>query len=249
MFINTNANLKIIMEETLSAQPIVLATTLGDWLEYWLETYIRPTAKPSAYEHYADNCRKHIIPVIGDLPLDSITTAILQTFLNVQSKYGNLRDNGDLSPKSIKNMRVVLNSALSRAVSAGLLSSNPMAGTIIRSVPSKNVEVMSDESEARLEHYLKSADDHYAAGVLLAMHTGMRLGEVCALRWRDYDPDNCSIRIRETVRRISFYGEESKDRKTGLVFNSPKSEASNRELFCSRFSQGGSGKPAVQILP
>lgn len=55
-------------------------TTLGEWLMYWLETYVRLTAKPSSYSHYRDNCEKHIIPALGEVPIGEISAKMLQRF-------------------------------------------------------------------------------------------------------------------------------------------------------------------------
>ena len=73
-----------------------------------IENYVRPTTKPSSYEHYRDNCEKHIIPELGKLPLNEITSRRLQQFFNQQAKEGNKRTGGALSTKSMRNMRVVL---------------------------------------------------------------------------------------------------------------------------------------------
>ena len=56
--------------------------TLARWLVYWLETYVKPTAKPSGYAQYRDICTGHIIPAMGDTPLEAVTTAQLQAFFN-----------------------------------------------------------------------------------------------------------------------------------------------------------------------
>ena len=89
---------------------------LSDWAEFWLETYVRPVAKPSGYEHYHDNLCKHILPLVGNYRLNKLTTPVVQAFLNEKAEHGNLRDGGPLSAKSIKNMRVVLDVCCNRAV-------------------------------------------------------------------------------------------------------------------------------------
>ena len=52
--------------------------TLNEWTEQWLETYVKPVAKPSGYEHYCDNMYKHILPKLGNLPMNELTTAVVQ---------------------------------------------------------------------------------------------------------------------------------------------------------------------------
>ena len=108
-------------------------TTLGEWLMYWLETYVRPTAKPSSYSHYRDNCEKHIIPALGEVPIGEISAKMLQRFFNEQARTGNLRNHGPLSTKSMRNMRVVLDVAFKQAVSEDVVSHNPVPLTAIKS--------------------------------------------------------------------------------------------------------------------
>ena len=58
---------------------------LCDWAAYWMETYVRPVAKPSGYEHYHDNLYKHILPKLGEYRLKKLTTPVVQAFLNEAS--------------------------------------------------------------------------------------------------------------------------------------------------------------------
>ena len=52
-----------------------MGITLREWSQQWLEVYVKPVAKPSGYEHYYDNLHKHILPKLGEMPLESLTTA------------------------------------------------------------------------------------------------------------------------------------------------------------------------------
>ncbi len=68
------------MPDYMSADELSSDMQLKDWLNYWLENYVKPVAKPSAYEHYRDNCEKHIIPRLGQLSLNEITPEYCRTF-------------------------------------------------------------------------------------------------------------------------------------------------------------------------
>lgn len=68
--------------------------------EQWLETYVKPVAKPSGYEHYCDNMYKHILLKLGNLPMNELRTAVVQQFLNGEALRGNLRTGGPLSAKN-----------------------------------------------------------------------------------------------------------------------------------------------------
>lgn len=154
--------------------------TLNEWTEQWLETYVKPVAKPSGYEHYCDNMYKHILPKLGNLPMNALTTAVVQQFLNGEALHGNLRTGGPLSAKSVKNMRVVLDVCCKRAVADGIMPVNPVPATVYTHCRSKKLTVLSDDAQATLEKWLFSDLSLNNAGIILALYTGMRLGEVCA---------------------------------------------------------------------
>lgn len=203
---------------------------LRGWLTYWLENYIRPVAKPSGYEHYQDNVEKHILPRLGDTTMSALSPRVLQQFFNEEARSGNLRNGGSLSPKSMRNMRVVLDVALKQALAEGVIGSNPVPLTAVRAVRTPRVQILTNEAQAKLEEYLFSHRHNYHAGILLAMFTGMRLGEVCALQWKDYDPGTGRLRIGHTVRRQTNYDAAEGECRTVLVTNETKSDTSDRTL-------------------
>ena len=205
-------------------------TTLGEWLMYWLETYVRPTAKPSSYSHYRDNCEKHIIPALGEVPIGEISAKMLQRFFNEQARTGNLRNHGPLSTKSMRNMRVVLDVAFKQAVSEDVVSHNQVPLTAIKSCRTRRPEIMTDEMQERLERYLFTTHNIYHPGIVLALYTGLRRGEVCALRWRNYNEATGKLTVERTVRRLPNYDADTGANKTELVFNEVKTESSERTL-------------------
>ena len=179
-----------------------MGITLREWSQQWLEVYVKPVAKPSGYEHYYDNMYKHILPKLGDVPLKSLTTAVVQHFLNEESLHGNLRTGGALSAKSIKNMRVVLDVCCKRAVADGMMPANPVPATVYTHCRSKKHNIMSDSNQKVLEKWLFSDLSLNNAGIILALYSGMRLGEVCAARWGNYDAMSGTLHITQTVRRV-----------------------------------------------
>lgn len=205
-------------------------TTLREWMMYWLENCIRPVAKPAGYEHYRDNAEKHILPHLGSVPMGELTPGKIQRFLNEEARCGNLRNHGPLSTKSMRNMRVVLDVALKQAMAEGIISSNPVPLTVVRSVRSRRVQILSDEMQKQLEGYLFEHRHNYHAGILLAMFTGLRLGEICALQWQDYDEENGRLHINKTVRRETNFDAGEGENKTVLVVNEPKTDSSDRIL-------------------
>ena len=215
-----------------------MGVTLREWSQQWLEVYVKPVAKPSGYEHYYDNLHKHILPKLGDMPLKSLTTAVVQHFLNEESLHGNLRTGGALSAKSIKNMRVVLDVCCKRAVADGLMAANPVPATVYTHCRSKKHNIMSDSDQKVLEKWLFSDLSLNNAGIILALYSGMRLGEVCAARWGNYDAMSGTLHITQTVRRVMVDPAAEYGKRTKLIFSSAKSDASERDLYLPEVLQG-----------
>ena len=206
--------------------------TLNEWAEFWLATYVRPAAKPSGYEHYHDNLYKHILPKLGSVRLSKLTTPRVQMFLNEEAEHGNLRDGGPLSAKSLKNMRVVLDVCCKRAVADGYMAANPVPATVYQHCSAPKVEVMSDSDQKILEEWLFQDVSLLNAGIMMGLYSGMRLGEVCAARWRHYDAQRGCLHVEETVRRVTrFEKDKTSKKRTELVFSSVKSDSSKRKLY------------------
>ena len=230
---NSERNAKTTKPAFYKANP-----TLAEWANYWLETYVKPATKPGGYESYHDNMVKHILPFLGDVKLSKLSTGVVQRFLNEQAEHGNLRDNGPLSAKSLKNIRVVLDVCCKRAVVEEFMDANPVPATVLLRCRTKRVDVMTDADQAVLEDYLRDYDSLSCldAGIMLGMHTGMRLGEVCALKWGHYDPREGCLYVQETIRRISNYDENAPyGSRTSLVTSPVKSDASERKIYLPGF--------------
>lgn len=226
------------MNKLLFPFPLDAELTLSEWANYWLETYVKPVAKPSGYEHYHDNLYKHILPTLGSMKLNDMSTAVVQRFFNAAAASGNLRNGGPLSAKSMKNMRVVLDVCCKRAVADGYMHANPVPLTVLKRCRTNRVETMSDDNQTILEDWLFEHPCSESAAIQIAMFTGARLGEVCALRWRDYDFETGRIHFRETVRRVSKNEANAEyGHRTEMVFSSTKTDASDRVIYLPQVLQ------------
>ena len=199
-----------------------------DWAQEYLQNYVFPACKPSAAEHYADNLNKHALPFLGHMMLDEITSSDIQKFFNEQAQCGNLRTGGPLSPKSLRNLRTALSSCFSMAVALGKISSNPIPNTVIRRSPKPPVETMDPHELEILMKFLHSDFNLMNFGVVLAARLGLRRGEICALRWKDYNARHGYLRIQRTVKRLHTL--QGSGPKTELVFGPAKTAAAERDL-------------------
>ena len=204
------------------------APTFREWVDEYLEVYVRPVCKPSATAYFADNLLKHAVPALGDMPLSEIDSATLQRFLNDQAAHGRLKDGGPLSPKSVRNLRTAISGCLTTAVAQGLIGKNPVPGTVIRRSSKPTVEVMEEQDYRKLTEFLYTDPNLMNVGLILAARLALRRGEVCALIWDNVDWNQGYLHIENTVKRLPTNNPDGP--KTELVFGPAKSEAGRRDL-------------------
>ena len=162
---------------------------LSDYLKRWLNDSVRGSVKPITHQSYGVLVNKHLIPALGNVRLSKLTPAHLQGFYRAKLDAG-------LSPRTVQYMHVVLHRALKQALRWGLVMRNVAEAVDPPKVPKKEITPLSPE-QARA--FLEAArGDRLEALYVLAVHTGMRQGELLALRWDDVDLDRGVLRVRGT---------------------------------------------------
>ena len=188
--------------------------TVREWLTTWLAT-VREEVSPKSHERYAEIARHFLMPALGNLPLAKLAPAHLQQAYNVWA-VGGRRDGkeGGLSPRTRRHIHRVLNSALARAVEQQLLARNPAEAFRKRlpKVERHEMTTLSVAQSAQLLTEIKHTRIYWP--VLLALATGMRRGEVFALRWRNVDFDRGFLRVMESLEQT----------KSGIRFKAPKTD-------------------------
>lgn len=173
--------------------------------DYWLPS-VKPALKYSTKQHYEYVLNFHLYPEYGDTQLRLISRDMVQRFL--------LKKFQDLSWKTVKHIRTVFGTVFKAAQDADLVSDNPVLKTRLpRQGPRSEKPVIQPENIRNLLENLPEPSRSIAG---LLVYTGMRIGEVLALRWRDVDLDSGKIQIRQTV----YEGH----------FDQPKTKRSNRTI-------------------
>lgn len=192
----------------------------------WLDNN-RVSLKEQTFSKYKRLIETHIVPVIGSVNIKSITSTYINKFLYEKTENGRLDGSGGLSPGYIKTLSFILNSSLKFAAQEGLC--NFIAGSII-TPPNKprKLDVLSVNEQMILEHYIFNNLNEKNIGILLSLYAGLRIGEVCALKWSDINFDEKTIHIKDTVSRIATVTEEFTQTKTKLQINDAKTYSSNR---------------------
>jgi integrase len=169
--------------------------TLGVFLvDEWLPAIRPPKIRPSTWLSYQKNVERHIIPALGHLPLQRLTTAELGAFYRSLLEHGRRDGRDGLAAKTVRNIHGALHTALRDAVRWGYVARNIAAAADLPKGMAPEMHVWSPEQlGAFLEHV--RGDRLYAAWLLLAT-TGMRRGEVAGLRWVDVDLDAGRVSLR-----------------------------------------------------
>lgn len=199
----------------------------GDVLTLWLENN-QIHYKGATLNKYRYLIKTHILPQLGELKLSEIKSIDINTFLNEKIEKGRLDKKGGLSASYVRSMMLIIRSALSFAADENMCL--PLKSPIYKPVlPKKAHRILSSEEQRRLENYLIQNKNATNIGVLLSLYSGLRIGEICALKWDDIDFNNNVIHVRHTVARVSncntFAQKSSK-----LIIDSPKTRASVRDI-------------------
>lgn len=194
-------------------------------LELWLSSN-RIRVKGATENKYSCVIESHILPELGNKRISTLTPHVINVFLDRKIKEGAINGEGGLSPAYVKTIATIIESALKYAACEGMCS--PLKSAINKpSIPKKELNVLSHNVQKNLEQALILEKSQVALGTLIALYTGLRIGEICALQWCDIDLNKDIITVRHTVSRVKDdYG----NKKTKLILDTPKTKASKRNI-------------------
>ena len=163
--------------------------TLGEYLDKWLPN-IKDTVRQRSWERYEQLVRVHIKPALGRLKLQNLTRA------HAKSLYREKLDSGS-SPRTVNYIHVTLHKALKDAVADGLIPKNVADGLKPSKPRKKEINPLNlEQAKAFLE---AARGDRYEALYVLAVHYGLRQGELLGLKWADLDMNAGVLQVRRTM--------------------------------------------------
>ena len=192
----------------------------------WFE-HTKTQVKEATGNKYWNLLRLYIVPNFGNKEVSEITSEYIRKQSDWLLKNGSQKGTG-LSSKTVSDILNVLSNILKFAAQNGLALNCDVRTIQIKS-QGKQMEVLSRKEQERLCQYLYDELNSYNVGILLCLFTGMRIGEVCALRWEDVSFSDKTIYIHRTLQRIQDRDNVGKS-KTRIVITSPKSVSSIRVI-------------------
>lgn len=190
--------------------------TVKEYLERWLQDYARSSVAPKTFERYAEIVRLHLIPALGAIPLAKLQPLHIQGCYSDALRAGRRDGKGGLSAQTVLHHHRVLREALQQAVRWQLLARNPADAVEPPRPQPKEMCALDEQQAARLLDAAKGS--RLYAPVVLAVTTGMRRGEILALRWQDVDLQAGTLSVRQSL-------EQTRD---GLTFKQPKTQKGRR---------------------
>ena len=178
--------------------------TLEEWYEIWMESFCKASVKEYTANGYKQYFNAKIIPKIGNINIKNLTTVVCQQFLMDLYQNGRIRNtkskgNG-LSVKTVKDIKIALQTCLQKAVDEELIPTNPCKKVQLPKDEPKEMQTLkANELAAFLQ---ETKDSGCYEFYLLEITTGLRLGEILALTWDDLDMKNKTISINKQVQRI-----------------------------------------------
>ncbi len=218
--------LKKLQEElgSLKSGKIKPDMPFGSWLDFWYQHYSKPKLRATTQSAYEGNIYLHIIPKIGAIPLNRLTQNDLQQFYAGLKKDGRLvlteLYGEGLCDRTVRACHARCRTALEKAVQEGLIHSNPAIGCKLPPKKAREMQVLTREEIWRF--LIQAKAEGYYELFVLELTTGLRRGELMALRWEDVNWDTGELRIARQVYHT---------KKDGLLISQPKTKGSIRTII------------------
>lgn len=193
----------------------------SDWI-----SFLRPHIKEASYVKYTNSLNNYIYPAFSGRKLESITRAEVSAFCTMLAETGGKAGTG-LSPKTVADTMSILRSIFNYASMEKEIDVATITGISVK-LPKSTIRVFTIAEQQRLDDFLRNDLNPCHLGILLCMYTGLRVGEICALSWRDISRDEPILKVDKTLQRIQQV--DSNGKKTKIVVSPPKSDSSIRVI-------------------
>jgi integrase len=192
--------------------------TIEQWIESWLAGAFSKQVKPSTLASYQYKLRKYVISNIGNVKLNQLNATMIQTLVDTLVE-------DQLSVTSIRLVVQIFKRSLKDAMLQRGISNELFENINFPTSVSKTIPALTLQEQKRLEQ--AAEESSLGLPILIALHTGMRIGEISALRWDAIDFEAKELCVAQTLQRIPLPNNEG---KTRVVIGSTKSSSSHRVI-------------------
>ncbi len=221
-------NYKEFMEK--KAAKITKLPTNGSYLfVHWLEKDVKNRVKVSTYESYSNCIYHYVIPFFDNKKNVCLSEKTITLFVESISKQNNLS-------KSYKRKLIsIFKTAIKDISKKHIVNASLIDAINLPKIENKEIQIFSMKEQRMIENVLFQQGDLRSMGILVAFYTGVRLGELCALKWGDIDLETGIISISKTISRVR--NNTAGACKTILVVGTTKSQKSVRKIPLPAFFQ------------
>lgn len=195
-----------------------------EWLNY-KQNYV----KESTYANYTNIVYNHLLPDFDNIYLDDINHNMLQQYILNKLKTGKKDKSKGLSEKSVKDIMMVLKNSLKYAMNQSMMNQINLDFKYPKNHHKQKIYIFSKREQRKITEYILNNLTSKNLGVLLSLYSGMRIGEICALKWSDVDFKNHIIHVNKTLQRI-YLKNDGGETTSKIVVSSPKTLNSNRDI-------------------
>ena len=211
------AHLKVTAPAITNSCHMTVKELFNEWL-----SAVKLRVKSSTYANYLLKVEKHILPAFGGLRYDMLTIQMLNHYIEDKLSSG-------LSAKYVSDIIIVFKS-MSKYSAKIHGFHNMLADVSLPKVHRKELPLLSPSQQRKLCNYLLHNLNPTSLCVFLSLYTGLRVGEVCGLMWRDIDFEKSILAVRRTVQRI-----QNGNHSTCILADTPKSRTSRRSIPIPKF--------------
>ena len=189
--------------------------TLSEWLDQWLDRRMAGTVRSDTLDGYRRDLNSHVKPRLGQKQLTKITPADLNDLYAHLLEHGRLsrRQSSGLAPATVHGIHTTLHHALKTAVEEGLLPANPAEGVTPPKLPRSPKGILNNDQLDTLMAAI-SRDPLWHDFFYVELTTGLRRGELCGLKWRDFDSETGTLNVSRTIHMKKGGGLSEGDTKT-----------------------------------
>lgn len=192
-----------------------------DYLYEWL-TNKKSFIKESTYANYSNIIFSYIIPKLGNYYLNEIDNKIIQDYILY------LHNTKNLSVKTIKDIIMVIKESIKNAINNNIIKNFNLKFNYPKNNITNHMYVLTKREQNILIEYVLNNINNKSIGILISLLLGLRIGELCALKWEDIDFKRKILHVNETVQRI--YIKDINKNISKVIISLPKTINSNRDI-------------------